>query len=199
MARTPKPKKLAIADEPIGFNIRGRILHGHCWLAVELAAPRGRDEPNDDTQRRTRRVHALIDTGATMSSIRLDVAEDLGLVSTESCDMASLEAVSVRKLAPACMRVMAEPQRTWMRQRTFTLHARVYDGTPEMLLGMDEILRGELVVDGLTGTWSLMVPERMHGTLSKKQITAWKRRIDTEADHALRRAARPRRGSKAKG
>lgn len=99
----------------------------------------------------SRKISALVDTGATISGVRRDLFKELELplIGRVLVDTASETIETERVLAQVSTSgagVDAPPFKK-------TGHFAVFNGTDELLLGMDFLKGGRLVVDLVEGWW----------------------------------------------
>lgn len=99
-------------------------------------------------------VRAIIDTGATNSAIRADIAAALGLpiIGTQLVDTASTGGKAIPCDTFLGKLWLGQPIVTTVKQLT------VMPLKDEMLFGMDAILGGILTVDMVSGVWSWELP-----------------------------------------
>ncbi len=132
-------------------RLSGLVVNGReCILELRVSHPSERD-PN-----KARVVKAIIDTGATHSAIRQDIAVALGLPVTGTMPV---DTASTAGSAIACPVFLGK---LWIGQPIVT-NVIELTGMPlrdEMLFGMNSIAGGVLTVDMVAGTWSWELPER---------------------------------------
>jgi predicted aspartyl protease len=94
----------------------------------------------------------LVDTGATFSCVRQDVADRLGLPDIGTARVLGVNSSRDCRIVSALLGVFPAD-----RTRPHLVPFIVADIGVPVIFGMPEIARGLLVVDGRNGTWSWTV------------------------------------------
>lgn len=135
--------------QKVHTRLSGRVEAGReCILELRLSHPAESDHS------KARVVRAIIDTGATNSAIRADIAAALGLpiIGTQLVDTASTGGKAIPCDTFLGKLWLGQPIVTTVKQLT------VMPLKDEMLFGMDAILGGILTVDMVSGVWSWELP-----------------------------------------
>lgn len=131
------------------LRYEGQIAHRECRIDLLLSAPHGAP-PDGSTPLPRRPVSALVDTGCTITSIRPDIAQQLGL---PQIDTVRVHTASTGDDGHACPLVVCRVRIAQDPKFTQMLKVAVAPMRDEMLFGMDLLAGGVLVVDTLHGIW----------------------------------------------
>lgn len=136
-------------NQKVHTRLSGQVANGReCILELRLS------HPGETDHSKARVVRAIIDTGATNSAIREDIALSAGLpvIGTQLVDTASTGGKAI-----PCDTFLGK---LWLGQPIVTTvkELTVMPLKDEMLFGMDALLGGILTVDMVAGIWSWELP-----------------------------------------
>ncbi len=124
--------------------LAGRIADDQCTLSLHVCHPHHQD--------RSRPIKAIIDTGATNSTIRSDIVKSLGLPVVGAINCVTVHGTKQAPLVVVELIVRDGQTNTSARR---VIQAVVPDEqTDEMLFGMDAMKGGVLMVDTTKSEWS---------------------------------------------
>jgi len=140
--KKPRPKE--------AMRLEGAIDRGQCWIDVLLGDPatalvNGVPDPS-----RLIEVRALIDTGATSTSITTDLANQIGLVVRTTARVSGVGGTHSASKAPAIVG-FRQPDRVLFR--ILPVLILTLDPPVRMLWGMSDLMAGTLHVDGPGQRW----------------------------------------------
>lgn len=139
-------KNLKQAGPPGGppvLKFEGPIVNGQCWIEVDVGNPLA------PPPRQTIRVKALIDTGATSSSINDALAAQLGITGRGKAQIQGAGGLHACNTAPAMIGFKLANGNIIGR----SIDVAILPMSVPLLFGMSEITPGYLVVDGVNGVW----------------------------------------------
>lgn len=134
---------------PIVLQLQGQILHGGlCIARVGIANPLKEDGPIHE-------VAALVDTGATKTSISVALAAALEITPRTSGFVQSAAGKTECGLAPVLIAFHNGGDRIIHK----TVEVAILPMSVPMLFGMSEICPGTLTIDGPASRWTWVLRE----------------------------------------
>jgi hypothetical protein len=138
----------------IKVKLKGFVSGGACMTVAAIGPPDAVDSAGQFDSSKLAGVELLVDTGATESCIRRDVARVLALPVTGSKHIRGFEASTLCQVVSGIL-VLPDKGRSEFKHVPLI----VADIEVPMIFGMSEIAQGVLVVDGLKGRWRWSLPQ----------------------------------------
>jgi hypothetical protein len=135
-------------------KLKGSVSGGACMTIAAIGPPDAVDFAGQFDSSKLAGVELLVDTGATESCIRKDVARVLSLPVTGSKHIRGFEASTLCQVVAGIL-VLPDKGRSDFKHVPLI----VADIEVPMIFGMSEIAQVVLVVDGLQGRWRWSLPQ----------------------------------------